>query len=93
VLQFVKPACISRSSILRQEDFKDRRALLSIAPMRWCSPKLPPLFPAAGPSWTRLPARLLRKNPSVTQREGEPLPEPLHVLVQRMLEGPASVSI
>jgi hypothetical protein len=36
---------------------------------------------------------LLKEKPSVAQREGDPLPEPLHVLVQRLLEGPANVSI
>jgi len=45
------------------------------------------------PVWTKFPARLLKEKPSVMQREGEPLPEPLHVLVQRVLEGPASISI
>jgi hypothetical protein len=48
---------------------------------------------AAVPSWTRLPARLLKEMPSVMQREGEPLPEPLQVLVQRILEEPEGVSI
>ena len=42
---------------------------------------------------SKLPSRLLREKPSVTQREGEPLPEPLHVLIQRVLEAPPSVSI
>ena len=39
------------------------------------------------------PAQLLRTKPSVVQREGEPLPEPLHVLVQRTLEAPGSVRV
>jgi hypothetical protein len=41
----------------------------------------------------RLPAKLLREKPSVIQREGEPLPEPLQVLVQRTLEAPAGVRV
>jgi len=45
----------------------------------------------AAPAWTRLPAHVLQEKPSVTQREGEKLPEPLQVLVRRMLEGPATI--
>jgi hypothetical protein len=48
---------------------------------------------AAEPAWTKLPSRLLKEKPSVLQREGEPLPGPLHVLVQRALEAPPGVSI
>jgi len=94
LLQFLKPSLYFAVVDPAKEDFKDSaRAALDRADalvLRGTSGA----FPAAeGPSWTRLPARLLREKPSVTQREGEPLPEPLHVLVQRMLEGPASVSI
>ncbi len=93
LLQFVKPSLYFAVVDPAKEDFKDSaRAALDRADalvLREASAT----FPAAGPSWTRLPARLLKEKPSVTQREGEPLPEPLHVLVQRMLEGPASVSI
>jgi hypothetical protein len=76
-----------------KEDFKDSaRAALDRADalvLRGDSDTLP----AAGPSWLQLPTRLLKERPSVSQREGEPLPEPLHVLVQRTLEGPALVAI
>jgi hypothetical protein len=48
---------------------------------------------AATPAWLKLPSRLLKEKPSVSQREGERLPEPLQVLVQRALEGPAGVPI
>ena len=51
------------------------------------------LFSAASPAWTRLPLRLLREKPSVSQLEGEPLPQPLRVLVERVLEGPGTVAI
>jgi len=43
-----------------------------------------------GPLWMRLPAQLMREKPSVLQREGEPLPEPLWALVHRILEAPPS---
>jgi hypothetical protein len=93
LLQFLKPSLYFAVVDPAKEDFKDSaRAALDRADalvLRGTSAA----FPAEGPSWTRLPARLLKEKPSVTQREGEPLPEPLHVLVQRMLEGPANVSI
>ena len=41
--------------------------------------------------WMKLPEQLLREKPSVLQREGEKLPEPLWALVHRILEGPPSV--
>ena len=45
------------------------------------------------PLWTKIPAKLLRERPSVNPAEGDPLPEPLEVLVRRALEAPPSVSI
>lgn len=45
------------------------------------------------PLWMKLPPRLLKEKPSVYQREGESLPEPLRVLVKRVLEGPAAVRL
>lgn len=93
LLQFLKPSLYFAVIDPAKEDFKDSaRAVLDRADalvLRGTSDALP----SAGPSWLRLPAHLLKEKPSVTQREGEPLPEPLHVLVQRVLEGPAMVSI
>ena len=48
---------------------------------------------ASEPLWMKLPAKLLREKPSVNPREGDPLPEPLEVLVRRALEAPPSVTI
>jgi hypothetical protein len=42
------------------------------------------------PLWMRLPVELMRQKPSVLQREGEALPEPLWELVHRTLEAPAT---
>ena len=93
LLQFLKPSLYFSVIDPSKEDFKDSaRAALDRADALVLRETLGGFSPE-GPSWTRLPARLLKEKPSVTQREGEPLPEPLHVLVQRMLEGPASVSI
>jgi hypothetical protein len=93
LLQFLKPSLYFAVVDPAKEDFKDSaRAALDRADalvLRGTSTTLP----AEGPSWTRLPSRLLKEKPSVTQREGEPLPGPLQVLVQRMLEAPAGVSI
>ncbi len=93
LLQFLKPSLYFSVVDPAKEDFKDSaRAALDRADALVLRGSVD-TFPAAGPSWTKLPARLLKEKPSVTQREGEPLPEPLHVLVQRMLERPANISI
>jgi hypothetical protein len=41
----------------------------------------------------QLPTQLLRQKPSLLQRQGEPLPDPLFQLVKRILESPASVLV
>jgi hypothetical protein len=93
LLQFLKPSLYFAVVDPAKEDFKDSaRAVLDRADalvLRGTADALT----AAGPSWTKLPARVLKEKPSVAQLEGDPLPEPLHVLVQRLLEGPANVSI
>ncbi len=93
LLQFLKPSLYFAVVDPAKEDFKDSaRAALDRADalvLRGTAEALA----AAAPSWTRLPARLLKEKPSVSQREGDPLPEPLHTLVQRLLDGPANVSI
>ena len=43
--------------------------------------------------WMKLPAQLMKEKPSVIQREGQPLPQPLWALVHRILEGPPDASI
>jgi hypothetical protein len=48
---------------------------------------------APAPLWMKLPAQLMREKPSVLQREGEPLPEPLWVLVHRMLQEPPGARV
>jgi hypothetical protein len=92
LLQFLKPSLYFAVIDTAKEDFKDSaRAALDRADalvLRVGSSA----FSAATPAWIRLPARLLREKPSVVQREGEPLPEALQVLVQRVLEAPAGVS-
>ena len=93
LLQFLKPSLYFAVVDPAKEDFKETaRAALDHADalvLRGTQEMLQ----AGGPAWTKLPSRLLKEKPSVSQREGEPLPESLHVLVQRALDGPASVSI
>jgi hypothetical protein len=93
LLQFLKPSLYFAIVDPAKEDFKDSaRAALDRADaivLRGSAED----FPATAPSWMKLPVRLLCEKPSVSQQEGEPLPGPLSVLVQRVLEGPGSVSI
>jgi len=93
LLQFLKPSLYLAVVDPSKEDFKDTaRAALDRADaiVLRGSASVPP---EAAPAWTKLPSRLLREKPSVSQREGEALPQPLQVLVQRMLEAPGTVSI
>lgn len=92
LLQFLKPSLYFAVIDPLREDFKDSaRSALDRADALVLRGPLD--NSTAAPPWTRLPAKLLREKPSVTQRENEPLPEPLHVLVTRALESPASVSL
>ena len=93
LLQFLKPSLYFAVVDPSKDDFKDsaRAALDRADAIVLRGPD--GAFPPAAPAWTKLPAQLLREKPSVTQAEGEPLPEPLHILVRRVLEGPGSVSI
>ena len=93
LLQFLKPSLYFSVVDPAKEDFKDSaRVALDRADalvLRGSSDS----FPSMEPVSMKLPSRLLREKPSVSQGEGEPLPEPLRVLVRRMLEGPPGVSI
>lgn len=93
LLQFMKPSLYFAVVDPSKEDFKDSaRAALDRADalvLRGSATA----FSAAAPPWTQLPSRPLREKPSVSQNEGEPLPQPLRVLVQRTLESAPTVSI
>jgi hypothetical protein len=91
LLQFLKPSLYFAVLDPAKEDFKDTaRAALARADALVLRGSFERTA-SEGPAWLKLPVRLLREKPSVSQREGEPLPEPLHVLVQRALEAPANV--
>ena len=90
LLQFLKPSLYFAVIDPAREDFKDSaRVALDRADALVLRGSMD--TPAAAPSWIKLPANLLRTKPSVTQREGDPLPEPLHVLVARALQAEPSI--
>ena len=93
LLQFVKPSLYFAVVDPAKEDFKDSARVALDRADALILRGSPDPFPAPSPAWTRLPSRLLREKPSVSQQEGEPLPQPLRVLVQRVLESPGTVSI
>jgi hypothetical protein len=91
LLQFLKPSLYFAVVDPAKEDFKDSaRAVLDRADALVLRGSRGAFSTA--PAWTQLPARLLREKPSVLQQEGEPLPQPLRILVQRALESPGTVS-
>jgi hypothetical protein len=91
LLQFLKPSLYFAVLDPSKEDFKETaRSALDRADALVLRGSFE-IAAREGPAWLKLPARLLREKPSVSQREGEPVPEPLHVLVRRVLETPASV--
>jgi len=93
LLQFLKPSLYFAVLDPAREDFKDSARIAFDRADALVLRGSADASAGALPVWTKFPARLLKEKPSVMQREGEPLPEPLHVLVQRVLEGPASISI
>jgi len=91
LLQFLKPSLYFAVIDPAREDFKDSaRVALDRADALVLRGAID--TPAA-PSWIKLPANLLRTKPSVSQREGEPLPDPLHVLIDRALQAPPSITL
>jgi len=92
LMHFVKPTLFFAVLDPAKEDFKDSaRAALDRADALVLRGNA--ISAGNEPLWMKLPAKLLREKPSVNPREGDPLPEPLEVLVKRALEAPASVTI
>jgi hypothetical protein len=92
LMQFLKPSLYFAVIDPAREDFKNSaRVALDRADALVLRGSMDD--PTATPSWIKLPANLLRTKPSVSQREGEALPEPLHVLIERVLQSPASIAI
>lgn len=92
LLQFVKPSLYFAVIDPAREDFKDSaRMALDRADALILRGSMD--TSAAPPSWVKLPANLLRTKPSVSQREGEPLPAPLEVLIERALQAPPNIML
>jgi len=93
LLQFVKPSLYIMVFDAAREDFKDSaRKMLARADVLVFRRGLEQ-SDVARPPWLQLPAQLLREKPSLLQREGEPLPDPLIQLVKRILELPPTVTV
>jgi molybdopterin-guanine dinucleotide biosynthesis protein len=93
LLQFVKPSLYVTVFDASREDFKDSaRQMLDRADVFVFRRGLNN-SEVTRPPWLRVPPQLLREKPSLLQREGEPLPEPLFQLVRRILEAPPTVAI
>lgn len=91
LMQFVRPSLYFAVIDPLKEDFKESAQIaLDRAHALVLRGDVEEGPPAA--LWLKLPAQLMREKPSVLQREGEQLPEPLWELVHRMLEGPPSTS-
>jgi len=93
LLQFVKPSLYVTVLDTARDDFKDSaRQMLDRADVFVFRRGLDH-GAISQPPWMRLPTQLLRQKPSLLQREGEPLPEPLLQLVKKIIESPAIISL
>ena len=93
LLQFLRPSLYFAVIDPAKEDFKDSARVALDRADALVLRGAAQMSDRSGPAWMKLPARLLQEKPSVAQAEGERLPEPLHVLVRRMLDGAAGVVI
>jgi hypothetical protein len=92
LLQFVKPSLYIAVLDPAKEDFKDS-ARVALDRADALVIRGGGIDAGGAPQWLKLPAKLLREKPSVEQRDGDPLPKPLEVLVRRILEAPPSVVV
>ena len=93
VMQFLRPSLYFAVIDPFKEDFKESAQLaLDRAHALVLRGEVGGDAPPA-PMWMKFPAQLMKEKPSVIQREGEKLPEPLRILVHRMLEAAPGVAI
>jgi hypothetical protein len=93
LMQFVKPSLYFAVIDPLKEDFKESAQLALDRAHALVLRGQTARDAAPAPLWMKLPAQLMREKPSVLQREGQPLPEPLWVLVHRMLEEPPGAMV
>ena len=94
LLQFVQPSLYFAVIDPSRDDFKDSaRIVLDRADALVLRGGGIDDAPLGETPWMKLPRQLLNQTPSVTHREGEPLPRPLQVLIRRALEAPADVKL
>jgi molybdopterin-guanine dinucleotide biosynthesis protein len=91
LLQFVKPSLYVAVLDTARDDFKDSARLMLDRADVFVFRRGSEDAAVTHPPWMQIPASLLRQKPSLLQREGEPLPEPLLGLVKRILQTPAGV--
>ena len=93
LMQFVKPSLYFAVIDPMKDDFKESAQMaLDRAHALVMRGEVGADAPPA-PLWMRLPAQLMKEKPSVLQREGEDLPEPLWALVHRILDDPPGVTV
>ena len=93
LMQFVKPSLYFAVIDPLREDFKESAQIaLDRAHALVLRGEVGGDGPPA-PLWMKLPSKLLQEKPSVLQREGQPLPGPLEVLVHRMLDAPGTAQV
>jgi hypothetical protein len=92
LMQYVKPSLYVMVLDAARDDFKDSaRQILDRADVFVFRRGLDD-GAVSQPTWMQLAMQLSGHKPSLLQREGEPLPEPLLQLVKRIIESPAIVS-
>ena len=93
LMQFVKPSLYFAVIDPLKDDFKESAQLALDRSHALLLRGELATDAAPAPLWLKLPAQLMKEKPSVIQREGEDLPQPLWALVHRMLEGPPTAAI
>ena len=88
LLQFVKPSLYFAVIDPSKDDFKESAQLALDRAHALVLRGETGGDASPAPLWMKLPAQLMKEKPSVLQREGQALPEPLWALVHRILEGP-----
>lgn len=93
LLQFLKPSLYLAVVDPSKEDFKESARVALDRADAIVLRETQTAFQPANAAWMKLPARLLKERPSVTQREGDPLPDRLKILIQRTLDGAGEVRV